>query len=180
MHQLRVFGSFWFANGSFSILFKGHPLSCQWQEVEGLLFNPSEPHGRRYVKNMGHNRTVFIQGPSIVLQVWRSIMFNGSFLKVCRILRLCPIFLTYLLPRGSESRAIVDKDTATLPVVWSQSFTVQENNISVFHTNIEYVLLYQMYLGTTALDNDNNSSTSIPLKMKLGSSNETVFKSSNR
>ena len=28
--------------------------------------------------------TVFIQGPSIVL---RSIMFNGSFLRVCRILR---------------------------------------------------------------------------------------------
>ena len=30
---------------------------------------------------------VFIQGPSIVLLVWRSIMFNGSFLRVCRILR---------------------------------------------------------------------------------------------
>ena len=56
MHQLRVFGSFRFANGSFSILFKGHPLSCQWQEIEVLLFNPSEPRGRRYVKNMGHNR----------------------------------------------------------------------------------------------------------------------------
>src|SRR6185437_561725 len=31
--------------------------------------------------------TVFIQGPSIVLLVWRSIMFNGSLLRVCRILR---------------------------------------------------------------------------------------------
>ena len=31
--------------------------------------------------------TVFIQGPSIVLLVWRSITFNGSFLRVCRILR---------------------------------------------------------------------------------------------
>ena len=31
--------------------------------------------------------TVFIQGPSIVLPVWRSIMFNDSFLRVCRILR---------------------------------------------------------------------------------------------
>src|SRR6185369_7359897 len=31
--------------------------------------------------------TVFIQGPSILLLVWRSIMFNGSFLRVCRILR---------------------------------------------------------------------------------------------
>ena len=31
--------------------------------------------------------TVFIQGPSILLLVWRSIMFNGSFLRVCRILQ---------------------------------------------------------------------------------------------
>ena len=31
--------------------------------------------------------TIFIQGPSIVWPVWRSIMFNGSFLRVCRILR---------------------------------------------------------------------------------------------
>ena len=31
---------------------------------------------------------VFIQGTSILLLVWRSIMFNGSFLRVCRILRL--------------------------------------------------------------------------------------------
>ena len=31
--------------------------------------------------------TVFIQRPSILLLVWRSIMFNGSFLRVCRILQ---------------------------------------------------------------------------------------------
>ena len=31
--------------------------------------------------------TIFIQGPSIILQVWRRIMFIGSFLRVCRILR---------------------------------------------------------------------------------------------
>src|SRR6185295_13861391 len=31
--------------------------------------------------------TIFIQAPSILLLVWRSIMFNGSFLRVCRILR---------------------------------------------------------------------------------------------
>ena len=30
--------------------------------------------------------TVFIQGPSIVLPVWRCIMFNGSYLRACRIL----------------------------------------------------------------------------------------------
>ena len=46
-----------------------------WQEVEGLLFSPQNTTG-----------TVFIQGPSNVLLVWRSIMFNGSFLRVCRIL----------------------------------------------------------------------------------------------
>ena len=70
-------------------------------------------------------------------------MFNGSFLRVCRILRLCPIFLTYLLPRGSESRAIVDKDMPTLSVIWSNlsRYKKTRNNISVFHTNVEYVLL---------------------------------------
>ena len=87
------------------------------KKVEGLLFSPknsqlfhilsfcsygavslfilptgstaldSEPRGRRYVKNMGQTGTVFIQGPSILLLVWRSIMFNGSFLRVCRILQ---------------------------------------------------------------------------------------------
>src|SRR6185312_7151504 len=31
--------------------------------------------------------TIFIQEPYILLLVWRSIMFNGSFLRVCRILR---------------------------------------------------------------------------------------------
>ena len=30
---------------------------------------------------------VFIQRPSIVLPVWRCIMFNGSYIRACRILR---------------------------------------------------------------------------------------------
>ena len=90
----------------------------QWQEVEGLLFSPqnsqlvhilsfhswgvvslfifptgaialdSEPRRRRYVKNMGHNRNRLYSRPSILLLAWRSIMFNGSFLRVCRILWL--------------------------------------------------------------------------------------------
>src|SRR6185312_17571720 len=62
--------------------------------------------------------TLFIQGPSIALLVWRSIIFNGSFLIVCRILRLCPVFLTYLLPRGSESRAIVPVGIEGCPTFW--------------------------------------------------------------
>ena len=32
--------------------------------------------------------TVFIQGPSIVLPVWRCIMFNGSYLRACMKLRI--------------------------------------------------------------------------------------------
>ena len=32
--------------------------------------------------------TVFIQGPSIVLLVWRSIMFNSSYLRACMKLRI--------------------------------------------------------------------------------------------
>ena len=32
--------------------------------------------------------TVFIQGPSILLLVWRCIMFNGSYLRACMKLRI--------------------------------------------------------------------------------------------
>ena len=88
----------------------------QWQEVEGLLFRPKNsrcifwafiprvwfpyssfqqvrlpsipsPVEEDTPKIRDTTGTVFIQGPSIVLLVWRSIMFNGSFLRVCRILR---------------------------------------------------------------------------------------------
>ena len=99
----------------------------QWKEVEGLLFNPknsqlvhifsfhsqgvvfffifptcmialdSEPHGRRYAKIRDTTGTVFIQGPSIVLPVWRSIIFNGSFLRACG-------FLIHLSNRSDSPR----------------------------------------------------------------------------
>ena len=89
----------------------------QWQEVEGLLFSPKNSQlvhilsfiPRVWFPNSSFQQvrqpsipspmeedtskiqdtigTVFIQGPSIVLLVWRSIMFNGSFLRVCRILQ---------------------------------------------------------------------------------------------
>ena len=89
----------------------------QWQEVEGLLFSPKtlswcifcafiprvwfpyssfqqvrqlsipSPVEEDTSKIWDTTGTVFIQGPSILLLVWRSIMFNGSFLRVCRILR---------------------------------------------------------------------------------------------
>ena len=36
--------------------------------------------------------TVFIQGPSIVVPVWRCIMFNGSYLRACMKLRIVQDF----------------------------------------------------------------------------------------
>ena len=102
----------------------------QWQEVEGLLFSPqnselvhilsfhskavvslfifptgptaldSKPRGRRYVKNMIYNRNRFFQGPSIVLPVWRCIMFNGSYLRVCMKLQIVQKIRFCLLESG--------------------------------------------------------------------------------
>ena len=85
----------------------------QWQEVEGLLFSPQNiqlsnrsdsPRFRAPWKDTSKTRdttgTVFIQGLSVVLLVWRSIMFNGSFLKVCRILRFVKKIIFSLLESG--------------------------------------------------------------------------------
>ena len=88
----------------------------QWQEVEGLLFSPqnsqlvhilsfcssgvvslfifptgptahdSEPRGRRYVKNTGHDRNRLYSRAIHCLPVWRCIMFINSYLRACRIL----------------------------------------------------------------------------------------------
>ena len=44
--------------------------------------------------------TIIIQGPSIVLLVCRSIIFNGSFLRVCRILRFVKKIRLCLLESG--------------------------------------------------------------------------------
>ena len=46
----------------------------------------SEPVEEDTSKIWDTTGTVFIQGPSVLLLVWRSIMFNGSSLRVCRIL----------------------------------------------------------------------------------------------
>ena len=53
----------------------------------GSIALDSKPRGRNTSKIWDTTGTVFIQGTSILLLVWRSIMFNGSFLRVCRILR---------------------------------------------------------------------------------------------
>ena len=102
----------------------------QWQEVEGLLFSPKtlswsifwafvprlwfpnssfqqvrqpsipSPVEEDTSKISDTTRTVFIQGPAIVLLVWRSIMFNVSFLRVCRILRFVKKIRFCLLESG--------------------------------------------------------------------------------
>ena len=52
--------------------------------IRGLVIQP--PVEEDTSKIWDTTGTVFIQRPSILLLVWRSIMFNGSFLRVCRIL----------------------------------------------------------------------------------------------
>ena len=102
----------------------------QWQEVEGLLFSPKtlswiifwafiprlwfpyssfqqvrqpsipSPVEEDTSKIWDTTGTVFIQGPSIVQPVWRCIMFNGSFLRVCMILRFVKKIRICLLESG--------------------------------------------------------------------------------
>ena len=44
--------------------------------------------------------TIIIQGPSIVLPVWRCIMFNGSYLRACMKLRIVQKIRFSLLESG--------------------------------------------------------------------------------
>ena len=60
------------------------PHSSFQQVRQPSIPNPVEEDTSKIWDTTG---TVIIQGPSILLLVWRSIMFNGSFLRVCRILR---------------------------------------------------------------------------------------------
>ena len=106
----------------------------QWQEVEGLLFSPQNSqlvHMLSFVprvwfpyssfqqvrqpsipspveedtsKIQDTTGTVFIQRPSIVLPVWRCIMFNGSFLRVCRILWFVKN-IRFCLPESGRTKA---------------------------------------------------------------------------
>ena len=60
------------------------PYSSFQQVRQPMIPSPVEEDMSKIWDTTG---TVFIQGPSILLLVWRSIMFNGSFLRVCRKLR---------------------------------------------------------------------------------------------
>src|SRR6185436_8122701 len=60
------------------------PYSSFQQVLQLSIPSPVEEDTSKIQDTTG---TVFIQGPSILLLAWRSIMFNVSFLRVCRILR---------------------------------------------------------------------------------------------
>ena len=77
-------------------------LGCGFQRVgQPSIPSPVEEDMPKIRDTTG---TVFIQGPSIVLLVWRSIMFNGSFLRVCRILRFVKKIDFAFLSLGGPSR----------------------------------------------------------------------------
>ena len=59
--------------------------SCFQQVRQPSIPSPVEEDTSKIWDTTG---TVFIQGPSIVLPVWRCIMFNGSYLRVCMKLRI--------------------------------------------------------------------------------------------
>ena len=64
--------------------------------------------GRRYVKNMFTIGTVFVEGPSIVLPVWRCIMFNDSYLRACMKLWIVQkLDFPFLSPGGPRHGARV-------------------------------------------------------------------------
>ena len=66
--------------------------------------------------------TVFIQGPSILLLVWRSIMFNGSFLRVCRILRFMKkLDFPFLSLGGPRHGAQPHPSVLTFPYLHAQN-----------------------------------------------------------
>ena len=79
----------------FSLLESGRTKPC-WNH---LLPRGSESRAVRPVGKMNKETTAFIQGPSIVLPVWRCIMFNDSYLRACMKLQIQNRGLSDLLER---------------------------------------------------------------------------------
>ena len=81
-------------------------------------------------------RTVFIQGPSKLLLVWRSIMFNGSFLIVCRKLQFVKKIRFCLIESGRTKPwcpGLVSRPSAKAqePVARSRGLVIQPPKLSV-------------------------------------------------
>ena len=73
------------------------PYSSFQQVRQPLILSPVEEDTLKIRDTTG---TVFIQGPSIVLPVWRCIMFNGSYLRACMKLRIVEKIRFSLLESG--------------------------------------------------------------------------------
>ena len=128
----------------------------QWQEVEGLLFSPQNsqlvhilsfiprvwfpyssfqqvrqpsipsPVEEDMPKIQDTTGTVFIQGPSIVLPVWRCIMFNGSYLRACMKLWIVQK-IRFSLHESRWTKAwcpgLVSGPSAKVPMLWHSAQT---------------------------------------------------------
>src|SRR6185436_13440032 len=93
--------------------------------------------------------TVFIQGPFILLLVWRSIMFNGSFLRVCRILWFVKKLDFSFLSLGGPSHGVR---------VWCLGRVPKHRNSQLVHIlsfrSYAVVSLFIFPTGMTALDSN--------------------------
>ena len=66
----------------------------------------SEPRRRRYAKNTGHDRNRLYSRASIVLPVWRCIIFNDSYLRARMKLRIVQKIRFSLLGVSAECQSI--------------------------------------------------------------------------
>ena len=124
----------------------------QWHELEGLLFSAQNTTG-----------IVFIQGPSILLLVWRKIMFNGSFLRLCRILQFVKKIRFSVLESGWTKAwcpGLVSRPSAKAqePLARSRGLVIQSQKLLVgayFELSfLGVVSLFIFPIGTISLDSE--------------------------
>src|SRR6185503_21301516 len=105
--------------------------------------------------------TVFIQGTSIVLPVWRCIMFNYSYLRACMKLRIVQKIRFCLLESGRTKAwcpGLVSRPSAKAkePVARSRGLVIYPPKLSVgayFELSfMDVVSLFIFPTGPTALD----------------------------
>ena len=106
---------------------------------------------------------VFIQGPSIVLLVWRSIMFNGSFLSVCRILRFVKKLDSAFLSLGRPSHGARVWCLGRVPKHRNQWQEIEGLLFSPQNSQLVHILSFHSYgvvslfiflTGPTSLDSE--------------------------
>ena len=86
--------------------------------------------------------TVIIQGPSIALLVWRRIMFNSSFLRVCRILRFVNKLDFAFLSLGGPSHGARVCNLGRVPKHRSQGQEVEGLLFSLQNSQLVHILSF--------------------------------------